>query len=129
MRESSGSRQPRRILVVDDDQALANMIAQVLQDEGYDVVCCCDSREARQQVLDLHPSALVLDVVMPNMDGWSVLREVRKEPHGKDLPVVLMSAAWRPQEKQREIGTTHRIAPTVSLPKPFELSELDRCLR
>jgi CheY-like chemotaxis protein len=58
-----------------------------------------------------------------------VLRQLRNDPSGKRLPVVLMSAAWRANEKQRQIGTTLDIAPTVVLPKPFELAELDRCLR
>ena len=118
-----------RILIVDDQRELADMLSHVLQDEGYDVTVCSDGREAMQCVKDINPAALILDVMMPETDGFEVLRQLRNDPNGRRLPVVLMSAAWRSHEKQRHIGTTLDIAPTVVLPKPFELAELDRCLR
>ena len=118
-----------RILIVDDQRELADMLSHVLQDEGYDVTVCSDGREAMQCVKDVQPAALILDVMMPETDGFEVLRQLRNDPNGRRLPVVLMSAAWRSHEKQRHIGTTLDIAPTVVLPKPFELAELDRCLR
>ncbi len=125
----SNQANPRLVLVVDDDPELAGLVGQVLGDEGYSVEVCLDSRDAVQRVNDLRPAALILDVMMPNVDGWSVLREVRSTRAGRDLPVVLMSGGWRANEKQREIGTTGKIAPTLVLPKPFELRDLDRCLR
>ncbi len=118
-----------RILIIDDQRELADMLSHVLQDEGYDVTVCSDGREAMKCVKDVQPSALILDVMMPETDGFEVLRQLRNDPAGRRLPVVLMSAAWRSHEKQRHIGTTFDVAPTVVLPKPFELAELDRCLR
>jgi CheY-like chemotaxis protein len=123
--------QPTRtkIVIVDDQRELADMLSNVLTDEGYDVTVCNDGREAVRCVQDAQPDALILDVMMPETDGFEVLRQLRNDPAGRKLPVVLMSAAWRSNEKQRQIGTTLDIAPTVVLPKPFELAELDRCLR
>jgi CheY-like chemotaxis protein len=118
-----------RILIVDDQRELADMLSHVLTDEGYDVTVCSDGREAVDCVKRVQPAALILDVMMPETDGFEVLRQLRGDPSGRKLPVVLMSAAWRSHEKQRHIGTTLDIAPTVVLPKPFELAELDRCLR
>ncbi len=117
------------ILIVDDDSALATLVGRVLSDDNYEVAICNNSREAVQRLRDLRPDALILDIMMPDVDGWTVLREVRATPEGEDLPVVLMSGAWRQHEQQREIGGTTRIAPTVVLPKPFELRDLERCLR
>lgn len=118
-----------RILVVDDQRELADMLSNVLGDEGYDVTVCSNGREAIQCIKDVQPAAMILDIMMPETDGFEVLRQLRNDPLGKRLPVVLMSAAWRANEKQRQIGTTLDIAPTVVLPKPFELAELERCLR
>ena len=118
-----------RIVIVDDQRELADMLSHVLTDEGYDVTVCSDGREAMRCVKEKQPAALILDVMMPETDGFEVLRQLRNDPAGRKLPVVLMSAAWRSHEKQRHIGTTLDIAPTVVLPKPFELAELDRCLR
>lgn len=118
-----------RILIVDDQRELTEMLATVLIDEGYDVKVCDDGREAIKCIEDFDPAAMILDVMMPETDGFEVLRQLRSDPTGRKLPVVLMSAAWRANEKQRHVGTTSDIAPTVVLPKPFELAELDRCLR
>lgn len=118
-----------RILIVDDQRELADMLSNVLADEGYDVTVCSDGRDAIRCIKEFQPAALILDIMMPETDGFEVLRQLRNDPTGRRLPVVLMSAAWRSNEKQRQIGTTLDIAPTVVLPKPFELAELDRCLR
>ncbi len=126
--QKSGTERTR-ILIIDDQRELADMLSHALEDEGYHVTVCSDGREAMKCVKDLQPAALILDVMMPETDGFEVLRQLRNDPGGRRLPVVLMSAAWRSHEKQRHIGTTLDIAPTVVLPKPFELAELDRCLR
>jgi CheY-like chemotaxis protein len=120
--------QRTRILVVDDQHDLADMLSHALTDQGYDVTTCNNGREALQIIKTLRPAAVLLDVMMPETDGFAVLRELRNDPNGQQLPVILMSAAWRSQEKQRHIGTTLSMAPTLVLPKPFELAELDRCL-
>jgi CheY-like chemotaxis protein len=121
--------QKTRILIVDDQPDLANMLSHVLVDEGYDVTICNNGREALQYIKAVQPAALILDIMMPETDGFTVLRQLRNDPAGKSLPVVLMSAGWRTSEKQRQAGTTLDVAPTVVLPKPFELAELDRCLQ
>lgn len=118
-----------RILVVDDQPELAELIRNVLGDEGYIVTVCTDSRQVMRLVEEETPAAMILDVMMPETDGFEVLRQLRTNPVGQRLPVILMSGAWRRNEKQRQIGTTQEIAPTIVLPKPFELVDLDRCLR
>ena len=118
-----------RILIVDDQQDLADMLSHVLIDEGYDVTVCNDGREALRYIETVQPAVLILDVMMPETDGFTVLRQLRNDPAGRRLPVVLMSAAWRTHEKQRQVGTSFDVAPTVVLPKPFELAELEHCLR
>lgn len=120
--------QRQRILVVDDQREMADMLANVLTEEGYEVTICSNGRDALQSIRDSQPAAVILDVMMPEMDGFTVLRNLRNDPIGQTLPVVLISGAWRTYEKQRHIGTTDKLAPTVVLPKPFELHELDRCL-
>ncbi len=118
-----------KILVVDDQHDLADMLSHALTDQGYDVSTCTSGREALSMIKTLQPAAVLLDVMMPETDGFAVLRELRNDPLSQQLPVVLMSAAWRTQEKQRHIGTTLSIAPTVVLPKPFALADLDKCLQ
>lgn len=125
---SQGSSARTRIVIVDDQRELADMLCHALSDEGYEVVVCIEGRNALRCIKEHRPNAVILDVVMPDTDGFEVLRQLRNDPDGRHLPVILMSAAWRGHEKQRHIGATLDIAPTVVLPKPFELAELDRCL-
>ncbi len=119
----------RPILIVDDDAGLAALIAAALVRTGFAVATCADSREALRQVEALRPLALILDVRMPHLDGWSVLRALRATPSGSRLPVVLVSGAWRAEERHRQIGSTTTVTPTVVLPKPFALDDLTRRLR
>jgi CheY-like chemotaxis protein len=119
----------RPILIVDDDAVLADLLAAVLGEKGYPVETCTASREAVRRVDELRPRAMLLDIMMPEVDGWAVLRAVRLTPAGQRLPVVLMSGAWRAHEKQRDIGTSLELNPTLVLPKPFELCDLDTVLR
>ena len=125
----SSGPQGTRILVVDDQPELAELIKTVLGEEGYVVSVCTDGREALRRIEEEMPAALILDIMMPETDGFEVLRQVRTNPLGQRLPVILMSGAWRRNEKSRHIGATMEIAPTIVLPKPFELIDLDRCLR
>jgi two-component system OmpR family response regulator len=121
--------QRTKILVVDDQHDLADMLSHALTDQGYDVTTCTSGREAVAMIKILQPAAVLLDVMMPETDGFAVLRELRSNTFGERLPVILMSAAWRTQEKQRHVGSTLSIAPTVVLPKPFALADLDKCLQ
>ncbi len=121
--------QRTRLLIVDDQPDLADMLSHVLTDEGYDVTVCNDGREALHYIKTIQPAALILDIMMPETDGFAILRQLRSSPAGQRLPVVLMSGGWRIHEKRRQAGTTLDIAPTIVLPKPFELAELDRCLQ
>lgn len=125
----TSEQQGTRILVVDDQPELAELIKTVLGEEGYNVSVCTDGREAISRIEQEKPAAVILDVMMPDTDGFEVLRQLRTNPAGQRLPVILMSGAWRRNEKQRQIGTTLEIAPTIVLPKPFELVDLERCLR
>ncbi len=125
----NGEPQGTRILVVDDQPELAELIKTVLGEEGYVVSVCTDGREAIRMIESEMPAAVILDIMMPETDGFEVLRQLRTNPIGQRLPVILMSGAWRRNEKSRQIGATMEIAPTIVLPKPFELIDLDRCLR
>jgi CheY-like chemotaxis protein len=121
--------QRTKILVVDDQHDLADMLSHALTDQGYEVTTCTSGREAVGMIRTLQPAVVLLDVMMPETDGFAVLRELRSNAFGERLPVILMSAAWRTQEKQRHVGSTLSVAPTVVLPKPFALADLDKCLQ
>ena len=120
-----------RTLIVDDMPLARELIKESLAGEtDFEIIGECeDGGDAINAIKTLKPDLVFLDVQMPETDGFAVLRELRNDPASQQLPVILMSAAWRTQEKQRHIGSTLSVAPTVVLPKPFALADLDKCLQ
>ena len=85
-----------RVLVVDDDPALAEMLGIVLRGEGFDPVFCADGGEALQAFRDSRPDIILLDLMLPGMDGIDVCRAIRQE---SGVPIVMLSKAPSASEK------------------------------
>jgi len=89
-----------RILVVDDDPAIRQLLTDVLEIEGYDVIAAADGQAAVQMVAVSRPDFVVLDVMMPHLDGYGVLREIRARA-GEPVPVLMLTAAADPESAVR----------------------------
>src|SRR5689334_10847565 len=87
----------KRILVCDDDPLLVDLLDYRLTSKGYDVVIARDGGEALELARENTPDAIVLDAMMPVIDGYEVLRRVREDPALADVPVVMLTA--RKQER------------------------------
>jgi CheY-like chemotaxis protein len=109
---------PKRILVVDDDDTIREAITETLQDEGYSVESAADGREALEKVKTTPPDAVVLDLMMPVMDGWTFLEHFRRDKVCGDAPILLTSAVRRLEEAASELHVQ------ACLAKPFDLDEL-----
>ncbi len=106
-----------RILVVDDDLALAEMIGIVLQNEGFRVVFCGDGSQALAQFQEQHPDLVLLDVMLPGMDGFDVCRAIR---HVSDVPIVMLTA----RSDTSDVVTGLEAGADDYVPKPFKPKEL-----
>src|SRR5438094_10543361 len=82
------------VLVVEDDPALGDVIVSALKDDGLDAKLARDGDEAMRDVDDLSPAAMVLDLMMPRRDGFSVLRELRADGRSSHLPIVVPTAIF-----------------------------------
>ncbi len=111
----------RRILVV-DDSGLVRQLAQVALDTigGWDVLCAASGADALEQADAERPEAILLDVVMPGMDGFAALAALRAQPATAHIPVILVTAKDKPEDRQRSesLGAAGMIA------KPFAVEEL-----
>ena len=108
------------VLVVDDEPDLSWVLRFNLEVEGYRTFAAADGRTALHLLREQHPEVMILDVMMPVMDGWSVLEELRGA-EGADRPrVVVVSARTSPEDRQR--ATT--LGVDAFIPKPFELDDL-----
>jgi two-component system, OmpR family, response regulator MprA len=107
-----------RLLVADDDRAIRDSLGRVLRLEGYDVTLVADGAEALESIRTDPPAAVVLDVMMPHVDGLTVCRVMRSE--GDRTPILMLTA--RTETADRVAGLD--AGADDYLPKPFDLDEL-----
>jgi two-component system chemotaxis response regulator CheY len=108
----------RRVLVVDDDEAIRDLLDDVLELEGYEARCAADGEAALVAASDWTPDVIVLDLMMPKMDGWQFREAQLALPHLRNIPVVVISASQRARDAYAELGAAAVIA------KPFDLDDL-----
>ena len=111
--------EPARILVVDDTPQNIRLLEAVLTPRGYEVLAAGSGQQALDMVEGTRPDLVLLDVVMPGMDGYEVCRQLRREPATRMLPVVMITASGNEQKiKAIEAGADDFIA------KPLDQQEL-----
>jgi two-component system, chemotaxis family, chemotaxis protein CheY len=108
---------PSRVLVVDDDQPIRDLIAMVLSDKGYEAVVAPNGAVALDLVRQTPPRLILLDLMMPVMDGRAFLEACRAETPCLDVPVVVMSAAYG-------APTIRELRAEAFLAKPFDLGDV-----
>lgn len=85
----------RAVLVVDDEPAIRGLLALMLEGEDYDVATAGDGEEALAQVHQQRPDAILLDLMMPNVDGWQVIDALDQDAQAGHIPIIAMSASQR----------------------------------
>ena len=115
MREQDGS-----VLVVDDEPQVAWVLRFSLEHEGYRTYTASNGLEALEELERHHPKVMVLDLMMPEMDGWAVLKEMNKLPVGERPRVVIVSALTGPDDKTKATA----LGADAFVPKPFDVEEL-----
>ncbi|MBU9722325.1 MULTISPECIES: response regulator YycF [Bacillaceae] len=107
----------QRILVVDDEQPIADILKFGLEKEGYDVVCAHDGRDAVEKVKKYEPDLILLDIMLPYLDGMEVCREVRKT---YDMPIIMLTA--KDSEIDKVLGL--ELGADDYVTKPFSTREI-----
>lgn len=112
-----------RILVIDDTPALIDVIRVCLEEEGYRVRTCLESRYAVAMAKSERPDVIMLDVVMPEVSGWDILAELRADPAFAQTPVIVCTAyVAEAMGRLAELkGPDQHLG---LLPKPFDIEEL-----
>lgn len=110
----------RLVLVVEDDPDLGDAMVTFLKEEGLEAKLARDGDQAMRMVDDFQPAVMVLDLMMPRRDGFSVLRELRADGRISSLPVIVVTAIFGLSERlyATELGAVDYVT------KPFELDEL-----
>jgi len=115
----------KKILIVDDDAFIRRPLEFILREEGFLPVTAVDGEDGLAKLESVRPDLIVLDVMMPGMDGFDVCRHVRTDPRFASIPVVLLTA--KGQESDRERGLA--AGATLFMSKPYSPSEMVRRVR
>lgn len=111
---------PKKILAVDDERHIVRLVEVNLQRAGYEVVTAYDGREALEKVQSENPDLVVLDVMMPYMDGFEVLKNLKADPKTAEIPVIMLTA----KAQDADVFKGWQSGVDCYLTKPFNPMEL-----
>jgi two-component system alkaline phosphatase synthesis response regulator PhoP len=111
---------PKKILAVDDERHIVRLIQVNLERAGYEVVSAFDGKEGLEKVDSEQPDLIVLDVMMPYMDGFEVVQCLKKNPETRDIPIILLSA----KRQDADVFRGWQSGCDCYLTKPFNPMEL-----
>ena len=108
------------ILVVDDERHIVELVRFNFEKEGYNVITACDGREANKRAQEEKPDLIVLDVMLPEMDGFEVCQAIQKDTEMSEIPIIMLTA--RSEEIDKILGL--EIGADDYITKPFSPREL-----
>ncbi len=114
----------KRIMVVDDHEVNRELLGQILETRGYDVVFASDGQEAIEKLPLASPDLVFLDLQMPRMDGYATIERIRATPEYASLPVIALTAWAMASDRERCLAAGFR----DHLSKPFGLKDLEELL-
>jgi chemosensory pili system protein ChpA (sensor histidine kinase/response regulator) len=110
----------RTIMIVDDSVTVRKVTSRLMERQGFEVITAKDGIDAMNQLQDVRPDVMLLDIEMPRMDGFEVLRSVRRDESIKDLPIIMITSRTGEKHKQQamELGVNQYLG------KPFQEASL-----
>lgn len=109
----------KRVLVVDDDLPLRGMLAAALRQQGFQVFIAGDGGEAQRALTLNHPDIILLDLMMPEVNGWDFLQKLKETGFIGSVPIIVISA-----HLHSDPAAVLQMGVSAMLPKPFNLSDL-----
>ena len=110
----------KRILIIDDEQDMLDLLRPRLEAAGYEISTALDGQEGLNKAREEKPDLILLDVMMPKMDGYQVCRFLKFDEEYKHIPIVLLTARGQAQDKE----TGKKVGADGYLTKPFEKDAL-----
>lgn len=109
-----------KILVVDDDEGVVRLVSRALSRDGFEVVTAANGRQALAAVESAHPDLVIMDICMPEMDGYAATALIKQKPGLSDLPVIYLSG----RTAQEDGGRAFASGGTLFMRKPFNINSL-----
>ena len=110
----------KKILVIDDEIAVGESVKQVLRKKDYNIITALDGKQGFKQAKTQKPDLILLDIMMPDMDGWEVLRMLQNDDRYESIPIAMLTA--KTQAKDKILGIQEGAVDYIT--KPFAPDEL-----
>ena len=109
----------KSILIADDESGQVSMLESLLKDRGYSVIMSSNGQEAVDKTLRFHPDLVILDIMMPTMDGTDAAALLRNDVRTKDIPIFFVTAVIKPEDQKSAKDKPYRM-----FAKPVKFFEL-----
>ena len=119
------AKEPKKVLCIEDDQEMIDLIKLILERKGFQFVGAVGGREGLEAIAREKPDLVLLDIMMPDIDGWDVYRQMKANEEFKDLPVIVVTA--KAQSIDKVLGL-HIAKVDDYVTKPFGPKELLRSI-
>lgn len=120
------SAAPSPVLVIDDDEHIRLLLVAVLEDAGYHAIAVDNGRDALDILAQTTPALILLDVMMPRMDGFTFVTELTRRGLRNVAPLIILTAAYRARPMVEQVGADGYIEKPFTI--PTLLAEMERCL-
>ncbi|MBR3604890.1 MAG: response regulator [Candidatus Gastranaerophilales bacterium] len=110
----------KKILIVDDERDIVETLSFMLKAKGFDCICAYDGEEGLNLAKTINPDLVILDVMMPKINGYKICRLLKFDNKYKDIPIIMITA--RSQDEDKIIG--EETGANEYITKPFEFSEV-----
>jgi len=120
MKEHHTDNQQKQLLLIDDDPNLILLVQDYLEFQGYEVITADNGQDALKILQDQAPNLIICDIMMPEMDGYELVRKIRQDTRISWIPVIFLSAKGQTTDRVKGLNT----GADVYLVKPFEPEEL-----
>ncbi len=109
-----------RILVVEDEEAILDVVSQAMKRHGFEVTTTNNGDSALEMAYSLYPDIIILDIMLPKMDGWEVCRRLKSEEETRNIPIIMLTA----RREERDVVEGLNLGADDYMKKPFSLAEL-----
>jgi DNA-binding response OmpR family regulator len=110
----------KTILIVDDEAYIVTSLEYVMQSAGYEVAVAYDGEEALRKVAEVVPALVILDLMMPKLDGFEVCEKIRENPLWKDIRIIILTAKGRDIERKKGMS----LGADDYMTKPFSTRDI-----
>ena len=124
IRETLLLNKKKKILLIDDEAEIVSSVSEMLVESGYEVTGATSGSEGLKKAIQDHPDLIFLDIIMPKMDGYEVLRKLKRDADVWDIPVIMVTA----KGETASILQTLDLNATDYIIKPFNINDLLRAI-